>query len=152
MTAILLVLNPFAQVQKANDAKRKSDLSQVGKALETYYQDNGKYPAHSSSYTIIGLDGNPADWDTQFSPYMSKLPKDPKGFYKYVYFASSNGQSFWLYASLERGKDKEGNPLDPQLCNRGNPCVSLAPSANNIPDTACGGTCNYAVTSSNVSP
>lgn len=145
LTAILLVLNPFAQIQKANDAKRKSDLSQVQKALETYYQDNGRYPAHSVSpvYRIIRLDGSTADWGTQFSPYMATLPKDPRGLYKYVYYASTNGQSYWLYASLERSND-------PQMCNAGNPCTSI--TSNGISQTACGGTCNFAITSSNVSP
>jgi hypothetical protein len=139
------MLNPIAQFQKGNDAKRKSDLSQVKRSLETYYQDNGRYPPHSSSpqYRIVRLDASTADWGQQFSPYMTILPKDPRGNYRYVYFASSNGQSFWLYASLER-------TADPNACNGGNPCTSL--TGNGIADSACGGVCNYAVTSPNVSP
>lgn len=146
VSAIFLILNPITQIQKGNDAKRKADLSQVQKALETYYQDTGRYPSHSLSplYRIVRLDASTADWGTQFSPYMSALPKDPKSSYSYVYFASSNGQSFWLYASLER------STTDAQTCNDGNPCVSL--TSNGIPDNSCGGTCNYAATSSNVNP
>lgn len=145
VSAVLLILNPFTQVQKGNDARRKSDLSQIQKALETYYQDSGRYPAHSSTpaYRIIRLDGSTANWGESFSPYMTTLPKDPKGNYKYTYFASSNGQSFWLYASLER-------PSDPQTCGGGNPCASL--TSNGVPDSSCGGICNYAITSPNVSP
>ena len=152
IAGVLLTLNPFGQVQKANDAKRKSDLSQIQKALETYYQDSGRYPTHSSSpqYRIVRLDGTTADWGQQFQPYMATLPKDPRSTYSYVYYASSVGQSYWLYASLERGKGRDGNPLDPQLCNKGNPCASLV--GNGIADTSCGGICNFAVSSSNVSP
>jgi len=117
----------------------------VQKALETYYQDNGRYPPYSASpsYRIVRLDGSTANWGQQFSPYMTTLPKDPKGSQTYVYFSSSNGQSFWLYASLERSND-------PQACNSGNPCVSL--TSNSILDNSCGGICNFAVASPNVSP
>lgn len=143
--AVFTILDPFGQLAKGNDAKRKSDLSQVQKALETYYQDTGRYPEHSLSpmYRIVRLDDSTADWGQQFSPYMSTLPEDPKPIFNYVYFASSNGQAYWLYASLEK-------TTDPQTCNGGNPCASL--TSNGIPDNACGGTCNYAAASSNVNP
>lgn len=145
VSAILITLSPFAQVQKANDARRKSDLSQIQKALETYYQDNGRYPAHSASpqYRIVRLDGSTADWGQSWSPYMATLPKDPKNAFTYVYFASSTGQSYWLYGSIERGTVS-------QFCNQGNPCASL--TSNGIQTQACGGTCNFGVSSSNVSP
>lgn len=145
IAGVLLTLNPFGQIQKVNDAKRKSDLSQIQKALETYYQDSGRYPTHSSSpqYRIVRLDGTTADWGQQLQPYMATLPKDPRSTQIYVYYASSVGQSYWLYASLEKTND-------PQLCNKGNPCASLV--SNGIADTSCGGICNFAVSSSNVSP
>lgn len=149
IAGVLLTLDPIGQVQKANDAKRKSELSQIQKALEIYYQDNGRYPAHST-YKIVGLAGTPIDWGKPWLPYISILPKDPKPNYNYVYYASSIGQSYWLYASLQREKGRDGNPLDPQLCNKGNPCASLV--SNGIADTSCGGICNFAVSSSNVSP
>jgi prepilin-type N-terminal cleavage/methylation domain-containing protein len=41
---VLTVLDPIAQFQKANDAKIKSDLSQIQKGLENYYNDNNVYP------------------------------------------------------------------------------------------------------------
>lgn len=141
----LTVINPIAQFQKANDAKRKSDLSQIQKALEVYYQDNGKYPP-VSSYKIVRLDGTTADWNTQFTPYMSTLPKDPKIQQTYIYFVSSNRQSYWLYASLENNTDR-------QFCNgpgNPNPCGSLA--TNGIPANACGQTCNFGVSSPNAVP
>lgn len=33
-SGLMMILNPVAQIQKANDARRKSDLGQVQKALE----------------------------------------------------------------------------------------------------------------------
>lgn len=159
LSAALFILNPIGQIQKTNDAKRKSDLAQMQRALETYFNDTGKYPPSSSvspTYRIINLNGQIADWGTTlFSPYIASLPKDPKANQNYVYFASADRQSYWLYASLERVTSDvtlctTGNACDPQLCNKGNPCPSLY--NNGIPTGSCGGTCNFAVTSSNVKP
>ncbi len=144
LATLFLILNPVGQFQKANDARRKSDLTQIQKALETYFNDNGKYPPSSVTYRIVRLDGTTADWGKQFTPYMATLPIDPKSSKRtYVYFAPSNRQSYWLYASLERNNDR-------QLCNFGNPCPSL--TINGIPTSSCGDTCNFALTSSNVIP
>lgn len=141
----IAVINPVAQFQKANDARRKSDLSQIQKGLEGYYQDNGKYPADNapSDYRIKGLDGNVVSWGVSWQPYMDVLPKDPSSSKKYIYYVSSDGQAYFLYASLDMISD-------PQACNRGAVCPSL--SSNGIPDTACGGTCNFGLSSPNVSP
>ena len=144
----VLVLNPIGQFQKANDAKRKADLTQIQKAVETYYQDNGKYPISSISNPLYRITTPTqsgvvtVDWGSSWQPYMNVLPKDSGTSRNYVYY--STGQSYYLYASLERGAS------DPQVCNGGSACSSLATYA--IPSTACGGICNYGVTSPNVSP
>ncbi len=143
----LVILNPAAQFQKANDARRKSDLFQIQKALELYYNDNGRYPPINGvgDFRIKGLYGNVDDrnvvsWGSSWEPYMDILPKDPKASNRYVYFTDLNGQSYFLYASLDRG-------TDPSACYKnGVPC-------SNVPSGAsCGGTCNYGVSSPNVSP
>lgn len=131
-TSLLAVLNPLAQIQKANDTRRKADLSQIQKALESYYQDNGSYPAEGAGNTIFGV-----PWGTNWGVYMNVLPKDPNLSNKYIYV--SNGQSYYLYANLERGSK------DPQVCNGGAKCA-------NAPVTTCGGVCNYGVSSADVSP
>ncbi len=152
---VLAIINPVAQFGKARDAKRKSDLSQIEKALETFYQDNGKYP-DTVSFKIMSTkgDNSAADWGTnQWAPYMSTLPKDPSGSRNYVYYSPTDtftgrqGQSYYLYASLEGGAN------DSQACNKGNACVSL--TANNLSGTVCGTgvpVCNYGISSPNVSP
>ncbi len=145
----LAILNPVAQFQKANDARRKSDLFQIQKALELYYNDNAEYPPINGveDYRIKGLYGNVDDrnvvsWGSSWEPYMDILPKDPSSSKRYVYFTDSGRQLYFLYASLDRG-------TDPSACSAGN-CSSL--SKNGISTAACGGTCNFAVTSPNVSP
>jgi len=136
---VITLVNPVAQFQKARDAGRKNDLSQIKRALEAYYQDIGKYPPTTSTaslpnYSIIGLDGNPVSWGNSWTPYMSILPKDPSSPSKnYVYNAGADGQSYYLYASL----DREANNL------------------SNLPANAsCGAgyVCNYGVSSPNVNP
>lgn len=150
---VMTILNPFSQFQKVSDAKRKSDLSQIQKALETYYQDNGQYPDNSEAsdscqnlsscpYRIKGLDiNNPVvNWGQSWQPYMNVLPKEANSSKSYVYVAGGNRQSYFLYASLDRGGK------DSQVCH------SDGSKCDNAPDDACGEICNYGVSSPNVSP
>lgn len=150
VVAVLAILNPFAQIQKANDAKRKGDISQIQKALETHYHDLGKYPASTVDYKIM-YNGKTAGWgSTLFAPYIITLPQDPIKSRSYVYFASSDQQSYFLYAFLER-------PTDPQICKsevsgRSSPCKSF--NDNGIISSSCGAgvVCNFGASSSNQSP
>ncbi len=139
---VLQIVNPITQLQKANDAKRKSDLAQIQRGLELYYQDNGSYPVSTGTYTITG-----ASWGNAWGSYIAKLPKDPATSGRnYVYYSPSGNQSYYLYASLERGTN------DPNTCNSGGAGICSSLSANSIAATACGGTCNYGVTSPNATP
>lgn len=138
---LIAIVNPAGQLQKAQDSKRKSDLSQVQKALETYYQDNRVYP--DSINNKIGFNNQSINWGTSWAPYMTTLPKDPTSSKQYVYYVSSDRQTYYLYASLDRVTDS-------QACfSTGNPCSSA--TANSV-GTACIGNCNYGISSQNVSP
>jgi len=138
--ALLATINPIAQLQKSNDAHRKTDLESLQRALELYYQDTGSYPPSSSNYIAPG--GTAITWGTSWQPYINKLPKDPISTDTYVYY--STGQAYYLYANLQRTND-------PQACNSGGACKNLGAGGFPI-TTACGGTCNYGVSSPNVSP
>jgi len=147
-TAILLTLNPIEQLHKANDAKRKTDLSQVKRALDLYYDDNGRYPASSVDFKIVNV-ATTLNWGSAWQPYMNALPKDPKSSNTYEYYspAAANGQTYYIYANLERGAK------DPQACNSGNACTSILTGGAGFPvANSCGGTCNYAISSPNVAP
>lgn len=144
-TFLIVTLNPFEQFLKSADAKRKSDLIQIQNALESYYQDAGRYPDSSDDYYIETTDADDPikEWGDTWSPYIVTLPEDT-GTKRYRYIGSSDGQSYWIYASLARGVK------DPQVCNDGNACA-------NVPaDLLCGTNqadiCNYGVSSPNVSP
>lgn len=138
---IIAVMSPGNQYKKANDARRKADLSQIQRSLEAYFQDNGIYPA-SNNYKI--QDGTQIEWGASWAPYMNLLPEDPSPSRSYVYYASADGQTYVLYASLERAAE------DSQACNNGSPCASLA--GFGITANACGKQCNFGVSSPNITP
>jgi type II secretory pathway pseudopilin PulG len=137
---VFTTINPVAQYQRANDSRRKNDLGQIQKALEAYYQDNGNYPLSSIDNKIVNQSGTSVNWGGPWLPYMSKVPTDPSDTKQYIYY-SVNGQSYWIYASLDRGD------IDPAACDKGNKCGGVPVGA------VCGaGICNYGVSSANVSP
>lgn len=141
--AVITIFNPMGQIQKSNDARRKSDLSQISRALELYYNDTGRYPPSTLDFRI-SYNSTPVAWETSWQPYMAKLPGDPKPPKTYIYYVPDPaGQTYYLYASLDRGT------TDLQACNSGSACTTAAsgPGAN-----VCGGTCNFGVSSPNVTP
>jgi len=150
-TAALVVLNPFTQIQKGNDAKRKADLSQIQKALEIYYQDYGAYP-DQSGFELDPITSSPGitpvlktlkTWGSTWRPYMNVIPSDPVSTKNYVYYVTNNGQSYYLYASLDRGIH------DPQTCS-GNLCMG---SGIDMTHNPCGsGNCNFGVSSPDKTP
>jgi len=94
-TAAIYFFNPFQQIHKAQDAKRKNDLDKLKKAFEDYYNDKGCYPKPSEvcydepinlctgvgsnkkiNNQICHICGNESD-SPSFTPYLSKLPCDP---------------------------------------------------------------------------
>ena len=144
-TGIIVAVNPVAQFQKAQDSKRKSDLSQIQKALETYYNDFGLYPGAdttTSNFRIKADATTTLDWGSTQWQYIGTLPKDPSTSKNYIYYSPTGGQSYYLYASLDRG------PSDPQACNGGSTCSNFAGGAS----CGSGAICNYGISSPNVSP
>jgi prepilin-type N-terminal cleavage/methylation domain-containing protein len=138
-TGIYMLMNPGLQVKRANDAKRKSDLAQLQRVFESYYNDNGRYPG-----SVSGMPDNVA-WGSAFGQYTRTLPLDPKSpDQTYYYHSPAGNQSFYIYASLEAGGTG--------ACNGGSECSTI--SSLGIPTTACGTNkiCNYGVSSSNVTP
>jgi type II secretory pathway pseudopilin PulG len=107
----------FSQ-RKSRDAKRKSSLAQISRALEVFNEDFGRYP-ESLNGEIIGCQPTAEDelencaWGGELSAYpdgvyqlyMSKLPEDPKISFEYYY--ESDGEDINLYAALENDQDKD---------------------------------------------
>jgi type II secretion system protein G len=133
-----------ASQKKSRDLKRKSDIVQISKALEIYYNDQGQYPAGSNDGVIIGCDdpttptncGWDEIWSTSTTPetiYMGKLPKDPSTTQTYFYTTDATGSLYKIYARLENTDD----------------------GSIGVYTTICGANsavCNYGVASTNSSP
>lgn len=85
---LIFTLNPLTQFNKAHDAQREHDLSQIKNALDTYYNDTKCYPATLSLLS---------------SKYAQKVPSDPDGTLPYVYQTDSSSCSQWnvVYAGLK---------------------------------------------------
>jgi general secretion pathway protein G len=144
---IILALSAGSYIssqQKSRDSRRKSDLKQIGIALEAYYNDKGAYPSNDSNFRMMGcLDEQSCSWGSAFEDdmgtvYMVEIPADPRSNLYYHY--ESNGVSYQLYARLENTRDRD-IPKD----SEDNPQV--------YDGVTCGDyDCNYGVSSSNTTP
>lgn len=79
---------------KARNTKRKADVAQIRKALEMYFQENGKYPdAGASPNNEVDIQ----NLTSQLVPkYVSRLPNDPLASpknYQYVWGPPGGGQA-----------------------------------------------------------
>lgn len=68
----------FAQIGKSESKTAKAQVEALGKALDQYRLDTGRYP--SSEQGLISLNIAPADESRWHGPYLQKaLPIDPWG-------------------------------------------------------------------------
>jgi len=119
-----IVIVSYNKVQsQARDSKRKTDVSNMIKALELYYSDNGKYPTASGTNSSVNGSWYSSD-TTSWSSFkgvltgaIDTLPSDPKNSagavtsvstaYNYAYFGgsycgeSSVGQMYIIVYRLE---------------------------------------------------
>jgi type II secretion system protein G len=141
-----LVATNFINSQaKARDARRKSDLANIQRALELFYNDHGAYPDESTNRIAgCGASSNSAcPWGSAFTDgngtvYMELIPGDPANGYTYYYNVDTAGGKlrYQIFAYLE-------NANDPVLDRTGD---GVADSYTQ----SCGASnCNYAVYSSN---
>jgi general secretion pathway protein G len=142
----------LASQKKSRDLKRKSDIVQMGKALEFYFNDQGRYPASNLGVmTGCGNPASPADcawgsiWaNTVTTPntvYMAKLPTDTTGKH-YYYSSDAAGTYFQIYARLENTEDfdihKSGTTVQTYTgtdCGSGIECQYGTSSSNTTPET-----------------
>ncbi|MFA5643818.1 MAG: prepilin-type N-terminal cleavage/methylation domain-containing protein, partial [Candidatus Paceibacterota bacterium] len=95
LSAMIFVSMTSAQAT-ARDGRRQSELSQTKKALQSYYLQNGGYPATGADGISLEADSDTNGTFTQTMKsggYMSIIPRDPKytsgGEYTYKYIATT---------------------------------------------------------------
>lgn len=93
-SALLATSGIQAQLAKARDGKRKSDLKKMQNILEDYYNDKGQYP-HTDKISC----------GASFSPYIGEIPCDPQSIKNYLYMSCANDQGYIIYTNLEYKSD-----------------------------------------------
>jgi type II secretion system protein G len=130
-----IVIVSYSQVQsRARDSKRKDDVSNMIKALELYYSDNGHYPTTSGTNSSVNgywYSSDTTSWSSfkgVLTGAIDTLPGDPSNSagavtsvssaYNYAYFGgsycgeSSAGQMYiivYRLESLPKEQASEGN-------------------------------------------
>ncbi len=108
MTSFLFVfINPFKQIQKAKDAQRQADLSNIRQALDTFYNDNNCFPTTLSFGSA---------WQVGSTVYMKKIPQDPDcstGGSCYQYLKDTGGCPQWnvLFSKAALNSNATSCPL-----------------------------------------
>lgn len=106
--------------ERARDAKRQADMSQLQLALYFYFDDNLRFPktpdmafqdnekyderSYFVDYLTPNLNGT---CPTCTIKYMSTVPLDPLNFDQFRYHYNSDGRTFVLSSYLEEGGPKE---------------------------------------------
>jgi len=119
LLAGLILPNFMSARERARDARRKSDLEQIQKALELYKMDKSPpvYPA-SLDFNSAAFCGS--SWSGGGNVYLPKVscdPKNPDGGasdeYKYIYTRnSSDSLKYTLTACLENKSDPDAVTID----------------------------------------
>ena len=108
-------INPIAQVGKANDARRKKDLTRIRVAFEEYFNDTGCYPTDASPKfpNILSSLRNKSNCDSGvFSAWgLQSWPCDPTLRWPYYIFTGPSGAScpswFKILTKLDNRKDSQ---------------------------------------------
>ena len=119
-------------VKAGRDARRKSDLNRIQKALEIYYEDNKAFPTDLTfGNSLCHPDG------CTTAEYLKLVPLDPGGA-NYVYATDATGSYYQLYACIENPNDSGPGVKDyTPSCGSGicNPCRFGLSSSNTTPES-----------------
>ena len=143
----------FVQTQiKARDAQRKNDLGQLQRALESYLNDHGRYPADDAGQIQVpnGVGTVTIAWGEPFKDenntvYMVKLIKDRTSpIREYYYRSNTAGTKYQLFAALENSEDKNHFSLElvdslaaeNVSCGQRDCVYGIASPNSSIPDTS----------------
>ena len=107
VVAVLIILMAIVSLAyngiqgRSRDARRKSDVASLVKALELYYDDNGQYPVAASTDSPIGptwySTAGATNWNafqTLMGGAIDVLPTDPKNTNASLLSTSSYGYAY----------------------------------------------------------
>jgi prepilin-type N-terminal cleavage/methylation domain-containing protein len=101
---------------RAQDTRRLTDVQQITKALELYYDDYKKYPQLNSVVSAPGCSFSWCYFEDALKPYL-KVPNDPiTTGYPYSYYYESdpgdNYQSYGFMITLYHGSNTDKQSTD----------------------------------------
>ncbi len=101
----IIALNPQMLMGKANDAKRKADLSKIKKSFEEYYNDKGYYPSREKllEWNTVNNCGKTIE---EMSKYLSSWPCGPNN-QIYMMITDNDNDWFKVVTNLDNKKDKD---------------------------------------------
>lgn len=113
----MAVFNFNQSRMRARDVQRKSDLSQMVKALELYKNDNRVYPVNPSYPVADGKGEDIGSVQTELlnGEYIQAVFVDPKGsdWQNYQYnTGEGTTRNYWLMACLENTSDSTRATID----------------------------------------
>jgi type II secretion system protein G len=99
----LIIVSMSSSINAAKDAKIKSDIGTITKAILVYAANTNSYPSGDTyPCTIGGGTTRCTNLEANLAPYLTAIPKTPSnGFYTYSY--SGTGPSFILQSTLSTG-------------------------------------------------
>jgi type II secretion system protein G len=97
----IIIVSMSGATGNANDARRKSDINNISKAILAYQASNGTTPTSSGVWCDLKQDGTGcSNFPSAISKYMPIIPTDPSNtFYRYY----SDGNNFALRSTLASG-------------------------------------------------
>lgn len=130
---VLLAINPFTYIKRANDTERKADIYKLQNALESYFSDHESYPPNLQQI-LISCGGS------GLSPYLDKIPCDPNtkaGYSSYITPVGSTAPEHYAIYAPTTSNDFAGANTIPQCPD------TLVVNATNMSRydilTGCGG-------------
>jgi len=131
----LIAGNFFSSLKKGRDARRKTDLEQIQRAVEMYYEDKRNYPTFS--FPFGGKLCETVSCLATEKIYMQVVSNDPISTNNYLY-QSSDGSYYRLFSCIENSLDQGAG-------------VSQTGYSGN-PDCGNCGLCKYTISSPNITP
>jgi prepilin-type N-terminal cleavage/methylation domain-containing protein len=148
--AVIVTGTFSSSMRRGRDTRRKNDLRAIASAIESYYNDKGRYPLGLNGVMMGCAVGGVDDQacvaggtfqDSKGTIYMTLIPSDPLQTYTYYYY-STTGTGYRIYAHLENTLDTGTNV---------NQSGYSIPTGNKC-GVATMSQCTFAVVSPNVTP
>ena len=117
VTIVLISVNPAKLIFRSRDSKRIQELKEIQVAIQSYQNDNNKFPSTAATcpvtapnYCISTRATPPPEWiDGLTVTYAKTLPRDPSNSATHYYFyrSDANGDEYVLAARLEDASNQQ---------------------------------------------